>query len=178
MFKPYILSIALLALSVTGCHKTAGPTAEPRPVRTVAVEQPAAGETISLTGQVRAKDQVNLAFRLDGRVIERLVNVGDVVTTGQVVARLDPQNQQNALRSAQDNLASAGAALTQARLTFQRQQELLKNLRDKGITKYDPDNFKGKSAIVVPGSSHRESKAHQKRKKIQRPPFEIPRWNL
>ena len=38
------------------------------------------------------------------------------VTAGQVVARLDPQNQQNALRSAQANLASAEAALTQARL--------------------------------------------------------------
>ena len=38
---------------------------------------------------------------------------------------LDPQNQQNALRSAQANLASAEAALTQARLTFGRQQELL-----------------------------------------------------
>ena len=44
---------------------------------------------------------------------------------GEVVARLDPQNQQNALRSAQANLASAEAALTQARLTFGRQQQLL-----------------------------------------------------
>ena len=65
------------------------------------------GEIVSLTGQVRAKDQASLAFRLDGRMIERPVNVGDVVTAGQIVARLDPQNQQNALRSAQANLASA-----------------------------------------------------------------------
>ena len=70
----------------------------------------AEGETVSLTGQVRAKDQVSLAFRLDGRMIERPVNVGDVVKAGQVVARLDPQNQQNALRSAQANLASARGA--------------------------------------------------------------------
>ena len=60
-------------------------------------------------------------------MIERPVNVGDVVKAGQVVARLDPQNQQNALRSAQANLASAEAVLTQARLTFGRQQELLKD---------------------------------------------------
>ena len=52
--------------------------------------------------------------------------MGDVVTAGQIVARLDPQNQKNALRSAQDNLASAKAVLTQAHVTFQRQQELLK----------------------------------------------------
>jgi len=44
-----------------------------------------------------------------------------------VVARLDPQIQDNALRSAEANLASLEAVLTQARLTFGRQQELLKN---------------------------------------------------
>ena len=49
------------------------------------------------------------------------------VTAGQVVARLDPQNQQNALRSAQANLPAAQAPLTQARNTFERQQELLKS---------------------------------------------------
>ena len=59
-------------------------------------------------------------------MIERPVNVGDVLKAGEIVARLDPQNQQNALRTAQANLASAEAALTQARLTFGRQQELLK----------------------------------------------------
>ena len=48
-------------------------------------------------------------------------------TAGQVVARLDPQIQQNALRSAEANLASMEAVLTQARLTFARQQELLKD---------------------------------------------------
>ena len=49
------------------------------------------------------------------------------LAAGQVVARLDPQIQQNALRSAQANLSSAEAQLTQARLTFWRQQELLKD---------------------------------------------------
>ena len=127
MPKPRILWAALVAATVAGCNKTAPPTPEPRPVRTVTVERVADGETVSFTGQIRAKDQVNLAFRLDGRMIERPVNVGDVLAAGQVVARLDSQNQQNALRSAEANLASAQAALTQARLTFGRQQELLKN---------------------------------------------------
>ena len=71
------------------------------------VERRADGETVSFTGQIRAKDQVNLAFRIDGRMIERPVNVGDVLAAGQVVARLDPQNEQNALRSAQANLSAA-----------------------------------------------------------------------
>jgi RND family efflux transporter MFP subunit len=120
-------TMVLIAASVPGCSKKVARTPDPRPVRTVTVETPADGETVSFTGQIRAKDQVNLAFRLDGRVIERNAGVGDVIAAGEVVAKLDSQNEQNALRSAEATLASAQAGLTQARLTFGRQQELLKN---------------------------------------------------
>lgn len=128
MFEPRsaIVAAILIAATVTGCHKPAQPSAQARPVRTVTIERRADGETVSLTGQIRAKDQVNLAFRLDGRMIERLVNVGDVLTAGEVVARLDPQNQQNEQRSAQAVLSSAEAVLAQARLTFLRDQMLVK----------------------------------------------------
>lgn len=128
MFRFRILAAALVtALSLAGCDQPRPTAAAPRPVRTVAVERRAAGETVTLTGQVRAKDQVSVAFRLDGRILERPVNVGDVLTAGQIIARLDPQDEQNALRSAQANLAAAEAQLRQARLTFGRQQELLKD---------------------------------------------------
>lgn len=127
MFTPRIVAVALIAATLASCDKAAPVTSPARPVRTTTVERPVQGETISLTGQIRAKDQVNLAFRLDGRMIARPVNVGDVLTEGQVVARLDPQNQQNALQSAQAQLASAEAALTQARLTFSRQQDLIEH---------------------------------------------------
>lgn len=121
------LAAALIATTVAACDKAQPPAPLPRFVRAVTVEPSARGEVVSLTGQIRAKDTVNAAFRLDGRVIERPVNVGDIVRAGQVVARLEPQNQQNALRSAQATLAAADAVLTQARATFWRQQELLKN---------------------------------------------------
>ncbi len=125
MFIDRILTLTLISALLAGCDKPAETAAPVRPVRTTIVERPVEGETISLAGQVRAKDQVNLAFRLDGRMISRPVNVGDVLTPGQVVATLDPQNQQNALQSAQANLATAEAALTQAQLTFSRQQDLI-----------------------------------------------------
>jgi membrane fusion protein, multidrug efflux system len=118
---------ALVAMTVAGCNKPAPPTEAARPVRTVTVEHRAEGEIVSLTGHVRAKDQASLAFRLDGRMIERPVNVGDVLKAGQVVARLDPQIPDNALRAAEANLASLEAVLTEARLTFGRKQELLQN---------------------------------------------------
>ncbi len=127
MFKSRIAAAALIAATLAGCEKNSPPAAQVRPVRTVTVERGVEGETISLTGQIRAKDQASLAFRVDGRMIERPVHVGDTLTAGQVVGRLDPQIQQNALHSAEANLASLEAVTTQARLTFLRQQELLKD---------------------------------------------------
>jgi membrane fusion protein, multidrug efflux system len=126
MLKSRIV-VALIATAVASCDKPALPTSQARPVRTVTVERGAEGETVSLTGHIRAKDQANLAFRLDGRMIERPVNVGDVLKAGQVIAKLDPQIQQNGLNTAQANLASAEAVLVQARLTFGRQQQLMKD---------------------------------------------------
>jgi RND family efflux transporter MFP subunit len=127
MREPWIAAAALIAVTVAGCDKTAPLSQAARPVRTVTIEDRAEGEIVSLTGHVRAKNEVSLAFRLDGRMIERPLHVGDVIRAGQLVARLDPQIQDSALRSAEANLASAKAVLTQARLTFSRQQELLKD---------------------------------------------------
>jgi RND family efflux transporter MFP subunit len=125
------LGVMALALAgLTACGETPPPAPQVRPVRTVTVEKRTAGEPVALTGQVKAQDEVSLAFRIDGKLIERPVNVGDRVSAGQVVGKLDPQNEQNALRSAQADLAAAQAALTQAQGTEGRQRELLQ----KGFT--------------------------------------------
>jgi multidrug efflux pump subunit AcrA (membrane-fusion protein) len=48
----------------------------------------------------RAEDQASLAFRLEGRIIKRHVHVGDVLQAGEIVAELDPRDQQNAFLTA------------------------------------------------------------------------------
>ncbi len=131
MLKPRIVVVllaaaVLIATALTGCDKPAPPTPQARLVRTVTVEHRAEGETVSLTGHVRAKDQASLAFRVNGRLIDRPVNVGDVVKAGQFVGRLDMQDQQNAVRVAEAKLAGDEAKLTEAGKTLLRQQELLK----------------------------------------------------
>lgn len=60
-----------------------------RPVRVVTVEENQAGQTVQFAGTVESQVQVDLAFRIGGRVLERLVNVGDAITAGQRIARLD-----------------------------------------------------------------------------------------
>jgi len=100
---------------------------EIRPVRTVIAAKGEAGETVVLTGHVQAEDEPALAFRIAGRMIERPVNVGDRVEAGQVLAQLDPENELNALRSAESALAAAQGQLTYARGDFERQRQLLAN---------------------------------------------------
>lgn len=116
-----------IAIALAGCQEQAAPPPSVRPVRAITVERHAEGEPVSLTGHVRAQDQVNFAFRLDGRLLERLVGVGDVIQPGQVIGRLDPLIQKNNVRQSRANLSSAQAQLVQARNAFRRQQSLLKD---------------------------------------------------
>jgi multidrug efflux pump subunit AcrA (membrane-fusion protein) len=97
-----------LALLAAGCNqeaKTEPPL--PRPVRTVTVEEGAIGDAVQLTGDIRAENEVNLAFRIAGRIIERKGEVGAKVEPDQVLAKLDPQDELNTLRSAQAALNAA-----------------------------------------------------------------------
>lgn len=125
MLKTQMIAAATIAMTLAGCGEPPAPSPQIRPVRTVVAERSADGETTSFTGQIRAQNEVNLAFRLDGRLIERLVNVGDTVVAGQVIGRIDPQIQANELRAAQANLSAAQSTLTKTRLDFGRQRELL-----------------------------------------------------
>src|SRR5262245_55119818 len=89
--------LATLTLSACGpVEEARGP--EVRPVRTVTVSKREAGSTVTLTGRIEAQDEAALGFRIGGRVMERPVNVGDRVQPGQIIARLEPQNEMNALR--------------------------------------------------------------------------------
>jgi RND family efflux transporter MFP subunit len=117
---------AVLAVPLAGCGEEEVRGPEPvRPVRVVAVDMGSGGETISVTGQVQAEEEVNLAFRVGGRMTERAVNVGDAVEAGQVVARLEREPAENQLRQARAALESARGQLSKTRADFGRQQSLI-----------------------------------------------------
>jgi RND family efflux transporter MFP subunit len=114
------------ALLLAGCQReTEAPLPEIRPVRTVTVTKRDVGETISYTRRIEAETETRLSFRLGGRMIERSVNVGDRVEPGQVVAKLEPQNELNALRSAEAAVTAAQAQFTEAQNNYERQKFLL-----------------------------------------------------
>lgn len=119
--------ILCAAAVLAACGRAEPPVAQAaRPVRVIAVERQPAGETVSLTGQVEAETEVNLAFRVGGRMIARSVNVGDRVKAGQVLARLEPDPAENALRAARAELASAQSLSTKTGNDFNRQDQLLR----------------------------------------------------
>lgn len=115
--------IILGLLAACGSHEAPAPLV--RPVQTTVVHYGSAGEPVTLSGQIQAQIQANLAFRIGGRLIERRVNVGDAVSSGQVVARIESQDPQNALRSAQADLAAGQATLVQARNNEARYRALV-----------------------------------------------------
>jgi membrane fusion protein, multidrug efflux system len=117
-----------VALALASCKPdTKAQAPEVRPVRTVIASRGQASETVVLTGHVQAEDEPALAFRIAGRLIERPVNIGERVKAGQVLAKLDPENELNELRSAESAFAAAQGQLTYARGTFERQRQLLAN---------------------------------------------------
>ena len=120
-----LLAAVAVGLAACGPKKEAA-APEPRPVRTVTAKPQNAGETVVLTGHIQAEDEASMAFRIGGRMTDRFVNVGDRVKPGQELARLDPQNEVNALRSAQASLTAAQAQLTQARSAFERHSPQLR----------------------------------------------------
>ncbi|WP_245493133.1 MULTISPECIES: efflux RND transporter periplasmic adaptor subunit [unclassified Mesorhizobium] len=118
--------MATLPLLLAGCQKQEAAAKKlPVMVRTETVAIANYAPRTSLTGAIAARTLNNLSFRVGGRVAERLVDVGQHVDQGAVLARIDPQEQEFDLRSAQADLDAAQAQLTQAAAAFERQKTLL-----------------------------------------------------
>lgn len=105
----WLPAVALLA----ACSRPAPPPEPVRAVRTLTVGTQAEGGRIDYAGEVRARTESRLSFRVGGLMVRRAVNVGDSVKPGQLLASLDPQD----LRLGQD---AAGAALQAARVNAEQ----------------------------------------------------------
>jgi RND family efflux transporter MFP subunit len=101
------------------------PAPEIRPVRSVTIESRDAGSFVAIIGTVQAQNEVNEAFRIDGRLIERTVDVGDIVKKGQLIARLDPQNEESGVQAARAQLSAAQARRVEAQSNFERMRDLV-----------------------------------------------------
>lgn len=86
----------LLSLLLSGCgpDEVVEKAEVARPVKIITVGLATGDETLEIPGSVHAAQSAELGFEVAGRMSERLVEEGQVVTAGQVVAKLDPRDYQ------------------------------------------------------------------------------------
>ena len=121
------LAYAFIALSLTLLSACGHEEPVVNTVRPVMVVQPeAASQTqMAFPGEVRARLEPELAFRLGGKVTQRLVDVGAKVTTDQVLAKLDPEDVRLHLEAMQAQVSAAQANLDLVRAERDRYKTLL-----------------------------------------------------
>jgi RND family efflux transporter MFP subunit len=118
----------ILLSALVACHKEEKAASRAiRPVRTVTVELQEGGEKVSLTGEIQPRYQADIGFRVNGKILERPVDVGTQVKRGDLLARLDPQQYRQDFEVAKAEVAAAEAEVTRSQAQEYRQRELLKN---------------------------------------------------
>lgn len=116
------------SLAVAGCGDAHAPPEKPAPfVRTKVVAKVNYAPTTCLTGEVKARVQSNLSFRVSGRVIERAVEIGEHVTPDKILARIDPTEQRADVVAAEASAQSSEARVRQTASAFSRQKALIKD---------------------------------------------------
>jgi RND family efflux transporter MFP subunit len=132
---PSVVSLALLgavALAVSGCsdEKKAETKEVVRPVKVVEIAEAGDTRALDYSGAVKARVEMNLGFRVAGKITDRRVNIGDRVKPGDLLAQIDPTDYQLAVKTAEANLAAAEKGVATADLANKRAQQLF----DKSVT--------------------------------------------
>lgn len=124
------LLLALLTLPVlVACSKSPAVQEPLRAVRTQRVEVGAAAPGHDYAAEIRARVESRLGFRVGGKMVSRLVNVGDSVKAGQVLAQLDPTDLKLGQDAARAAVVAAQTQLDLAEADFKRYKEL----KDQGF---------------------------------------------
>jgi RND family efflux transporter MFP subunit len=115
-----LVALSFLAL-LAGCEANTTPAAKSeRPVQVQRVTFENENAAREFVGVVRARYETDLGFRVAGKIVTRLVNVGDRVRAGDVVARLDPQDLKLQTESAEAEISAASSNLAQTAADLER----------------------------------------------------------
>ena len=120
----FLCGVASVVLSAS-LSRAGGLERELVRVRTVTAEMSQFSREIQLTGEIQARIQTNIAFRITGKIVSRAVEIGDHVTADQVLATLDPRDEKSDADNAKAAVASAEALFVQSKANFDRQQSLI-----------------------------------------------------
>ncbi len=119
------LSALAVLVAMTACSAKPDTPEHPQPVL-VAHAAPMAGvSAAAFPGEIRARQESALAFRVGGNLVRRTVDIGDRVKRGQVLAELDPADLQLQAQATQAQLTAARAELTRASADRSRYAKLV-----------------------------------------------------
>lgn len=121
------LYAVLLTGGLAGCDKPKPSAEPPRPVRTVTIGNPSPVGHETLTGVLAPHTKALLGFSILGTIAERTASVGDTVTKGTVVARMDDAVQEKAVRVAKAELETARVELKRAEQNHDRVSRLARS---------------------------------------------------
>jgi membrane fusion protein, multidrug efflux system len=121
--------VLLVGGALAACSKPAAVPDPVRAVRTLTISPQTAGGSYEYAGEVRARTESRLSFRVGGKMVRRLVDLGDPVKKGQLLAQLDAQDLRLGQDAARAAVASAQANYDQNAADFKR----YKDLSDKGF---------------------------------------------
>lgn len=117
-------ALAAAALVLTACSKPA-PQAEPvRAVKVLTVGVDSIRSGAEFAGEVRARVESRLGFRVGGKIVRRQAEPGQQVKVGQLLAQLDPQDLKLAADAARAQVAAAATNRDLAAADFKRFKEL------------------------------------------------------
>ncbi|WP_312589503.1 efflux RND transporter periplasmic adaptor subunit [Comamonas terrigena] len=119
-----VLVGVVAALSLVGCSPKPAAEEPVRAVKLVTVGSSQATAVLEYSGEVRARIESRLGFRVAGKLVQRQVDVGQHVQPGQVLAQLDGNDYALAAQAAQAQVAAATTQRDLAAADFARYQAL------------------------------------------------------
>ncbi|MES2149806.1 MAG: efflux RND transporter periplasmic adaptor subunit [Pseudomonadota bacterium] len=119
-----VLATLSSSLLLTACSKPEEPKPLAQPVLVVTAHNASASSDRAFPATIQARHESELSFRTGGKVIARLVNVGDFVRAGQALARLDESDNALSASAAADTVTALKAEATQAATDAARAKRL------------------------------------------------------
>jgi len=128
-----VAGLFVAALGLAACSQEKAEVQDViRPVKVVEIGQAETSRQLDYSGSVRARTEMNLGFRVAGKVTERLVDIGQHVNAGDVLARIDPSDYDLSVKSAAASLDAADRQVETVDLAKTRAEQLFaKNFASK-----------------------------------------------
>jgi multidrug efflux system membrane fusion protein len=125
-FRMAGLTAMVLAMAcMSACGGKDGSATAPRPVWVVQPQAGGAAGALAFPGEVHAREESPLSFRVGGKLVRRAVDAGARVRQGQVLAELDPADQTLQAQAARAQLAAAEAELARSKGDLDRYAKLV-----------------------------------------------------